>query len=112
MLSNRSPEDIAITYTGLRPGEKLHEIVRSAREQHVPTEHPRIVGVQAPLPAPDEVKSWYRRLEHAAMTQSPALAEVLREVMPEFRQPLPTRAIPRETETFPARGITSVAVST
>ncbi|HEX3110418.1 MAG TPA: nucleoside-diphosphate sugar epimerase/dehydratase [Thermoanaerobaculia bacterium] len=111
MLSNRSPEDIAITYTGLRPGEKLHEIVRSETEKHVPTEHPRIVGVHAPLPAADVVQSWYRRLEHAAMTQSPALAEVLREVMPELRQPPPTRAIRPETETFPVRGITSAAFS-
>jgi FlaA1/EpsC-like NDP-sugar epimerase len=116
MLSNRSPEDIAITYTGLRPGEKLHESIRSGREKHVPTEHPRIVGVQAPLPSAGEVESWFRRVEHAATTQSPALVDVLREVMPEFRKPAPPREIRPETETFPAaehaRGIASVAITT
>ncbi|HEY2325309.1 MAG TPA: nucleoside-diphosphate sugar epimerase/dehydratase [Thermoanaerobaculia bacterium] len=116
MLSNRSPEDIAITYTGLRPGEKLHESIRSGREKHVPTEHPRIVGVQAPLPSAGEVESWFRRVEHAATTQSPALVDVLREVMPEFRKPAPPREIRTETETFPAaehaRGIASVAITT
>lgn len=116
MLSNRSPEDIAITYTGLRPGEKLHESIRSGAETHVPTEHPRIVGVQGPLPSAVEVESWYRRLERAAVTQSPVLIEVLRELMPEFRQPAPAREIRTEAETFPAaehvRGIASVAVST
>lgn len=116
MLSNRSPEDIAITYTGLRPGEKLHESIRSATEKHEETEHPRIVKVQAPLPAAGEVESWYRRLEHAVTTQSPALAEVLRELMPEYRQPVATREIRPEAGTFPAteptRGIASVAVPT
>lgn len=116
MLSNRSPEDIAITYTGLRPGEKLHESIRSAAEEHVLTEHPRIVGVCAPLPPAAEVESWYRRLEHAAMTQSPVLIEVLRELMPEFRQPPPAREIRTEAGTSPAaepvRGIASVAVPT
>src|SRR5437762_1843949 len=53
LLSNHSPEDIAISYTGLRPGEKIAESIRSATEKHVPTEHPRIVGVNTPLPAPN-----------------------------------------------------------
>ena len=110
MLSNRSPEDIAITYTGLRPGEKLHESIRSQTEKHVLTEHPRIVGVQAPLPSAAAVESWFRHLDHAATTQSPALVDVLREMMPEFRQPAP-REIRPATETFPLPGITSVAFS-
>ena len=116
MLSNRSPEDIAITYTGLRPGEKLHESIRSKSEAHVPTEHPRIVSVQAPLPAADHVESWYRRLEHAVATSSPALEDVLRELIPEFRQPVATREIRTDSGKIPAAGhgraIPSVVVPT
>ena len=112
MLSNHSPEDIAITYTGLRPGEKLNESIRSAAEKHAPTEHPRIVGVQAPLPAAGEVDGWYRRLEHAAITHSPAIVEVLRELIPEFQQPVTTREIHTEAETFAVRSIASVALPT
>lgn len=44
---------ITIEYTGLRPGEKLHEVLSSAREDLQPTSHPLIsqVGVVArPLP--------------------------------------------------------------
>jgi FlaA1/EpsC-like NDP-sugar epimerase len=110
MLSNHSPEDIAITYTGLRPGEKLNESIRSSMEQHVPTEHPRIVGVQSPLPTAAEVDGWFRRLEHAAITHSPAIVEVLQELIPEFQQPPAPREIHTESETFAVRGIASVAI--
>jgi FlaA1/EpsC-like NDP-sugar epimerase len=112
MLSNHSPEDIAVTYTGLRPGEKLNESIRSSTEHHVPTEHPRIVGVQGPLPTAAEVDGWYRRLEHAALTHSPAIVEVLQELIPEFQQPPAPREIHTESETFAVRGIASVGIST
>ena len=36
-------EDIEITFTGLKPGEKLFEELRHSSETHVPTEHPRIM---------------------------------------------------------------------
>jgi len=110
MLSNHSPEEIEIAYTGLRPGEKLHESIRSGTEKHVPTEHPRIVSVQAPIPAAGEVDGWYRRLEHAAFTHSPAIVEVLQELIPEFQQPVTTREIHTDADTYGVRGIASVAL--
>jgi FlaA1/EpsC-like NDP-sugar epimerase len=36
-------EDIEITFTGLKTGEKLFEELRHHTEQHLPTEHPRIM---------------------------------------------------------------------
>jgi FlaA1/EpsC-like NDP-sugar epimerase len=112
MLSNHSPEDIAISFTGLRPGEKIAESIRGATEKHVLTEHPRIVGVNAPLPAPNEVDSWYRRLEHAAVTHSPAIVEVLQEIISEYEPQNTTREIHTEAETFAAREMPSVALRT
>jgi FlaA1/EpsC-like NDP-sugar epimerase len=117
MLSNHSPEEIAITYTGLRPGEKLHESIRCAKEKHVPTEHPRIVGVNAPLPDANAVSGWYRRLEHAALTDSPAMVEgmveVLQELIPEFRkQDAATPVVPSEAPAFAVRELARVALPT
>ena len=43
-LSGKTPgEDIKIVYTGLRPGEKLYEELFYAREDHISTQHEKIL---------------------------------------------------------------------
>jgi len=43
-LTGRQPgRDVAIVYTGLRPGEKLHETLFHADEHYRPTSHPKIL---------------------------------------------------------------------
>jgi FlaA1/EpsC-like NDP-sugar epimerase len=48
----RTPDDIAIEVTGLRPGEKLHEELWLAEERPVVTSHPRVLRAGAPLATP------------------------------------------------------------
>lgn len=42
LVGKQPGKDIAITYTGLRPGEKMHERLFYADENYRPTEHPKI----------------------------------------------------------------------
>jgi FlaA1/EpsC-like NDP-sugar epimerase len=43
----RTPADVEIRYTGLRPGEKLHEELLSASERAIGTPHPRIIRIDS-----------------------------------------------------------------
>jgi FlaA1/EpsC-like NDP-sugar epimerase len=51
-LSGRSVE---IVYTGLRPGEKLHEDLLSDSETPIPSSHPKIMRIKATPRSPEEV---------------------------------------------------------
>jgi FlaA1/EpsC-like NDP-sugar epimerase len=57
LLSARSERHIAIEFTGLRPGEKLHEIRLGAGEVDERPFHPLISHVAAPPLAPESVRT-------------------------------------------------------
>ena len=78
-LSGKTEHDIALTYTGLRPGEKLFEELLADDETTEPTPHPKLriaksSGVQAvgiagvldwvqqagPAPSSSDVRAWLR----------------------------------------------------
>lgn len=46
---------IRIEYTGLRPGEKLHEVLLSRAERGLPSRHPLITQVSVPVQSPEEI---------------------------------------------------------
>jgi O-antigen biosynthesis protein WbqV len=87
-LAGCEPErDIEITYTGLRPGEKLHEELWYAHEELTATGHPGIMAAVSDDEPPAELASRILRLE-AIAANGAALEDitgVLREVVPAFR---------------------------
>jgi FlaA1/EpsC-like NDP-sugar epimerase len=76
-LSGFEPEeDIAITFTGLRPGEKLHEeLVAEDEEEVTSTHHERIKILGGGRPRP-ELNEWLTRLQAALRTRN--LTETIR----------------------------------
>lgn len=85
-LAGKQPgRDIAIVYTGLRPGEKLHETLFHADERYQPTSHSKIMKALARDVSPEFLELALQRLR-AAYTRydTEELGEVLRVAVPEF----------------------------
>jgi len=86
-LSGLEPgRDIDITFTGIRPGERLHEIL-FAREE--PTAEIGVAGVVAarPLsPSLETMRAWLATLEQGlARDEKAAIYRVLRDAVPDFK---------------------------
>ncbi len=105
-LAGKQPgRDVAIVYTGLRPGEKLHETLFHADERYRPTSHPKILQAEAREVVGERIQAANARLRDAVSRYDlEELSLVLRETVPEF---LPAEG-GRESATgtvvaFPAR---------
>lgn len=99
-LSGKRPGvDIAVSYTGLRPGEKLHEILFHPEERYQRTRHPRILQAMPRELDGERLRSLLQRLD--ALLADPgataALLALLGEAVPDYR---PDAA--REDAPFPA----------
>ncbi len=106
-LAGKQPKrDIAIIYTGLRPGEKLHETLFHADECYRPTAHPKILQADARGISAERINGLRPRLRKAVGEYDvDALALLLREAVPEFK-PADVIAAPQKAATivaFPSR---------
>jgi O-antigen biosynthesis protein WbqV len=86
-LSGLEPgRDIELTYTGVRPGERLNEILFAQKEE---TRETGIVGILAARPTEPSLvtfRSWLAELDHALQTgDRSAIFKLFRDAMPEFR---------------------------
>jgi O-antigen biosynthesis protein WbqV len=90
-LAGLTPEhDIKITYIGLRPGEKLHEVLFHAAETPVPTGNPAL-RLAAPRTADYAVlaRSIDELEEHARAGREARVLDLLHLLVPEYRSELP-----------------------
>ncbi|MBS0535981.1 MAG: polysaccharide biosynthesis protein [Proteobacteria bacterium] len=86
-LSGLQPgRDIQITFTGIRPGERLHEILFSREEEMADIGVPGIVAAKPVQASLEEVRAWIATLEQALThNERAAIYNVLRDAVPEFR---------------------------
>lgn len=102
-LAGKQPgRDVSIMYTGLRPGEKLHETLFHADERYRATSHPKILLAEPrEVPATQVHKAVLALREASRDYDNPVLADVLREAVPEFTPMAPS---------FDAMGGTSTVI--
>ncbi len=113
-LSGLEPyRDVQIVFTGLRPGEKLHEELMTAAEVTVPSSAEKIRIVQTDEVDGAAIQSGVARLVAAALCDEPeAMREALGELVPEYTEPrrraATTRAVPRERPAADAERVRSI----
>ena len=78
-------DDIAIEYTGIRPGEKLYEELAGHAEETCPTSHPRIRVWQLPPANPREVEQGLSILATAIDAPREQAIRALARCVPEYR---------------------------
>jgi FlaA1/EpsC-like NDP-sugar epimerase len=86
-LAGKQPgRDIAVVYTGLRPGEKLHETLFHADERYRATSHPKILQAEPRAISASGIEVALQQLRDATQRYDQvSLGIVLREIVPEFQ---------------------------
>jgi FlaA1/EpsC-like NDP-sugar epimerase len=86
-LSGLEPgRDIEIVFTGIRPGERLHEILFAREEETAEIGIPGIVAARPVEPSLETMRAWVALLEQGlARNERAAIYKVLCEAVPEFR---------------------------
>lgn len=83
-LSHHTQDEIQVTFTGLRPGEKLFEEVRLQGESIKPTVHPQIVVTEPPQPPRHLVASWLSEADAHLLAPRAEVIEWLVKLIPEY----------------------------
>ena len=91
-LSGYEPDvDIAIRYTGLRPGEKLYEELLMDEEGLRETAN-KLIHIGRPIEMDDEkFKEQLQRLEAAYRVEAPNMKELVAEIVPTYHPQIPVK---------------------
>jgi len=88
-LSGLQPgHDIDIVFTGMRPGERLNEILFASEEPPIEIGIAGVMAAKPNQPAMAVLKQWIGALEQAILRDDPStIRAVLKDAVPEFRAP-------------------------
>ena len=86
-LSGYEPaQDIEIVFTGIRPGERLNEVLFAHDEPAGEIGIIGIVGATPPCPAMNDLRNWLSSLERGlAEEERAAVYRIFQEAVPDFR---------------------------
>ncbi len=86
-LSGLEPgQDVDIVFTGIRPGERLNEILFAREEPSVEVGIAGIVAARPVCPSLEAMRGWLARLEQGlARDERAVIDNVLRDAVPDFR---------------------------
>jgi FlaA1/EpsC-like NDP-sugar epimerase len=94
-----SRKDIPVTFTGLRPGDKMSEEFIFGDESTVPTNDPRLLGVKTRGLPTDRFNIQIEELSRYVDARNlPAMISALCEIIPEYR---PTELLSSSTQVSP-----------
>jgi O-antigen biosynthesis protein WbqV len=87
-LSGLEPgRDIEIVFTGIRPGERLHEILFAREEPVAEIGVSGVVAARPVAPSLDTMRAWLGELEQALRREERgSIYRVLQEAVPDFRK--------------------------
>ena len=87
-LSGLEPgRDVAITFTGIRPGERLNEILFAQEEPSSEIGIAGIVAAKPVYPSLDAMRGWLAALEQGLKREERGIVDnVLRDAVPDFRK--------------------------
>lgn len=78
--------DVDIVYTGVRPGERIREILFADNEAHIETGVPGVVAASSACPPMDDMRKWVAALRDAiAKDDRAAVYSTLSAAVPDFR---------------------------
>jgi len=85
-LSGLEPgRDVDIVFTGIRPGERLNEILFAREEPSADIGIEGVVAAKPVCPSVDDVRGWIAKLKHDLENgERIAIYDVLREAVPNF----------------------------
>lgn len=89
-LSGKTPEEIPIVFTGLRPGEKINEELYSSQETLRDTEYEKLMILEndSAVFTPEELPAIIEEFKQAAFAMDKkACLALLSKYVPEFKQP-------------------------